>query len=604
MRTSSLGVSRRKRWIAGQTSHSLRLAAPSKSGHPLFIIATGQIAPKSTTIWTDCTDTVWSSTWATFVPVAHSVCHLNLATLTGTLKKLTMTECRFEGPDFPSLMAHIERRHPHCTPADFTPAVPRVSPPGSLDEPAPLPYFAPIGAEEKDDREMANDGVTPIVRPASPEPDSRVEKLVQKGCISRLPPDAYDVDNSRDKGWLDRRVAGLVIAAIGKSGRGQAVGYTAVNASTEVNVASQRRGSTDSDKPAIVIEDEDNTSEASTAVITPESLKTLAKDIRKRVRAEMSATPPVFARGTSPWASPRTVPGCVSPAITPRPSKRALLDVSEIELGPHAKRPADEAHRYISPDNERIPARVTRINLRLGCADRSIPQPMATPPSRHLTLPTAGRAPSASPTLSESRLSAPRTPRRPSEVESFKALFAHVNVAPQLMDDATPSPEPALRSADLRDRATSQPSHVVPRRGLLELPAPAIPRPRSLSSQPTARPVFSAHGQRSRTAEDSPLLARAAKILSGEAPLPAQRESHRTAQPALGSLWKSLQHDKHEPVQRLQSMRPEEHYAAESKRDLRNRDVKITYAESEGGETVVESEYEEEEGMTSVRVAA
>ena len=177
------------------------------------------------------------------------------------------------------------------------------------------------------------------------------------------------------------------------------------------------------------------------------------------------------------------------------------------------------------------------------------------------------------------------------------------------MDDITTSPDlPA--SADLRNRAASHPYQTVPRRGLLELPAPAVPRPRSASDQRTAPE----HAQ----VADSPLLAHAAKILSGtegSAVKSATPDHWRRAQPALGSLWKDLRDHKdasvaahHQIAARRQSVQSDA-TSAEHRRlslattdDMGRRRSQVSRSGSEDP-WVLESEYEEEEGM-SPRVPA
>jgi hypothetical protein len=150
-------------------------------------------------------------------------------------------DCLFEGPTFPSLMAHISRRHPQATPDDFVPGLIHHRPLSipDLAELPGLPICARVGrarvprftqlvegvdgqVKTEVDREDikgedvekdVEEEVDVIIQPKPcPGPiGTRTKKLVQKGCVSGKRP--------RKEDWVDKVGAGAAIRALVENAR-------------------------------------------------------------------------------------------------------------------------------------------------------------------------------------------------------------------------------------------------------------------------------------------------------------------------------------------------------------------------------------------------
>ncbi|KAI9635245.1 uncharacterized protein MKK02DRAFT_32711 [Dioszegia hungarica] len=131
-------------------------------------------------------------------------------------------DCLFEGPTFPSLMAHISRRHPLVTPDDFVPGLIHFEPPSHTPPPLPEddtvirpipPYLLP-GSH------------TPVVLPYYGEPSrsksgasqtslkvrvGRVSSLSSEGSVGTM---TRSERSRRAKDALGKRVAGRVISEV------------------------------------------------------------------------------------------------------------------------------------------------------------------------------------------------------------------------------------------------------------------------------------------------------------------------------------------------------------------------------------------------------
>jgi len=100
----------------------------------------------------------------------------------------TLPDCLFEGPTFPSLMAHIQRRHKHSTPEDFVPGLVHHRP-SYLPPLPPLPRLARIHSEEEQ--------AETLVRPYPKGPGVVSKRLVVRGCMSGRRPRKEDYDNKK-----------------------------------------------------------------------------------------------------------------------------------------------------------------------------------------------------------------------------------------------------------------------------------------------------------------------------------------------------------------------------------------------------------------------
>ncbi|OCF55378.1 hypothetical protein L486_06861 [Kwoniella mangroviensis CBS 10435] len=106
-------------------------------------------------------------------------------------------DCLFEGPSFPSLMAHISRRHPKATPDDFIPGLIHYRP--SLPPLSLLPQLPSLTQPHK------YHAFEPIL-PFKGGVGNRNRKMVQRFCFKGRYP--------RVEAYEDKRGAGAAIQAI------------------------------------------------------------------------------------------------------------------------------------------------------------------------------------------------------------------------------------------------------------------------------------------------------------------------------------------------------------------------------------------------------
>lgn len=118
------------------------------------------------------------------------------------------TDCLFEGTTFPSLMAHVSRRHPTATPDDFVPGLIHFKPPLRTLPTLPegeilIPHFPSLVESSQ--------MITPIVT-ASARPRKNIkERTVQS---SRVMSKADKKQRAKD--GIEKKVAGRVIADVVK----------------------------------------------------------------------------------------------------------------------------------------------------------------------------------------------------------------------------------------------------------------------------------------------------------------------------------------------------------------------------------------------------
>nr|XP_031860863.1 uncharacterized protein CI109_003588 [Kwoniella shandongensis]KAA5527935.1 hypothetical protein CI109_003588 [Kwoniella shandongensis] len=115
-----------------------------------------------------------------------------------------VTYCLYEGPQFPDLMAHIDRRHPHSTPDDFVPGLIHHRPP-SLPPATKLPALPSTTGPNR--LIWMNNPVKPFQGGIG----RKVKKLIWRNCIGgRLP---------RKDGYEDKVGASAAIKAILENAR-------------------------------------------------------------------------------------------------------------------------------------------------------------------------------------------------------------------------------------------------------------------------------------------------------------------------------------------------------------------------------------------------
>ncbi|WRT64220.1 uncharacterized protein IL334_001149 [Kwoniella shivajii] len=138
--------------------------------------------------WLDCT--------AIFGTAAECEKHVQTGHMGGFSARCPFN-CLFEGPTFPSLMAHIQRRHPKATPDDFVPGLihqkPVLPPKTALP---PLPSL-----DQPDNYHPLNP-----IQPFSGGIGNRNRKMVARSCFKGRYP--------RVEAYVDKRGAGAAIKAV------------------------------------------------------------------------------------------------------------------------------------------------------------------------------------------------------------------------------------------------------------------------------------------------------------------------------------------------------------------------------------------------------
>lgn len=149
---------------------------------------------RDTVVAKRCIDIVWWVIWLGSARDVRSVSPPRLSPNPPPAKDAPLTlkvDCLFQGDSFPSLMAHITRRHPAATPDDFVPGLIHHRPlglPRSLLGLPTLPHHARIHDID------TTDGVA---QPFPGEPGVRAKRLVVRGCLSGRRPKKEDYEEKQ-----------------------------------------------------------------------------------------------------------------------------------------------------------------------------------------------------------------------------------------------------------------------------------------------------------------------------------------------------------------------------------------------------------------------